>query len=455
MNVLNDVRFYQRLVGLVQGACCIVDPEGVIFAINREAVRLLGVPFKKGDRFSDIVVVKNAQSPPPFTVFLSSSSLIPSSLTIRSENGEVRSLSCRGGVLRPASNDSGALLMVHIEEKAESVEKFTALNRKIVELADQIQLRKIAEDKLTLLNKDLEAKVQQRTAELAETHSSLLEASRKAGMAEVATGVLHNVGNILNSVNISSNMIEEQLSLSRLAKISEACKRIERTTKQSYNNPVDDAVLNKLLDYVGQACAAQITMENKVISESAGVRENIDTIKRVVNFQQEHAVHVGKTDQVSPSSILDQTLILYEASLSRHAIEVVKDYTCSRLITVDTSKLIQVLTNLITNARESILMSSRRSGHCIKILIKDDLSDNVSFILEDSGIGITQEQFTNLFTYGYTTKSDGHGFGLHTCAIHARELGGDLKAYSDGIESGARFELSVASVPGGRGERRV
>ena len=60
---------------------------------------------------------------------------------------------------------------------------------------------------------------------------------------------------------------------------------------------------------------------------------------------------------------------------------------------------------------------------------------------------ITAGMFATMSLYGYTTKNDGHGFGLHTSALQARELGGELKAYSDGEESGARFELSIAVDP--------
>ena len=449
MSSPSETRDYRRFVALINGACCIVDSAGVINVINQEAVRLLGMPFKSGDSLRDIIVTDNEATATPLKMFSASSTLTPGSLLIRTGSGDVLSLRCRGGVLKPATKDSIALLMIHFEGQAKSVERFTVLNRKITELGEQVQLRKNAENDLTELNKALETKVLERTTELAETHANLLEASRKAGMAEVATGVLHNVGNILNSVNISSNMIEEQLSHSRLEKIREACKRIHDKINESDQVIQDDPLLIKLLDYVREACDAQLKLEHAVALEAIDLRGNIDAIKQVVTFQQKNAVHIGTTNEVFPQEIFEQTLMLSQASLSRHKIQVVKDYAYNHSITVDTSKLIQILTNLITNARESILMSKRGSGHQLTISIKDDSSDKMRFILEDTGIGITQEQLPNLFTYGYTTKHDGHGFGLHTCAIQARELGGDLKACSDGEELGARFELSIAKQASG------
>ena len=64
----------------------------------------------------------------------------------------------------------------------------------------------------------------------------------------------------------------------------------------------------------------------------------------------------------------------------------------------------------------------------------------------DNGVGITAATLEKLFSYGFTTKSDGHGFGLHASALAAQEMGGSLKAYSDGENRGAAFVLSLPSA---------
>ncbi len=73
-------------------------------------------------------------------------------------------------------------------------------------------------------------------------------------------------------------------------------------------------------------------------------------------------------------------------------------------------------------------------------------ADSVVIEVQDSGVGIQPEVLGRLFEFGFTTKKDGHGFGLHTSAILAKELGGELAAFSEGPGQGARFVLRLPAA---------
>ena len=63
----------------------------------------------------------------------------------------------------------------------------------------------------------------------------------------------------------------------------------------------------------------------------------------------------------------------------------------------------------------------------------------ISYI--DNGIGIPADNLTRIFGHGFTTRKEGHGFGLHSGALAAKELGGALTVESDGPGKGATFTL--------------
>src|SRR5690606_387494 len=67
----------------------------------------------------------------------------------------------------------------------------------------------------------------------------------------------------------------------------------------------------------------------------------------------------------------------------------------------------------------------------------------IDFAVEDQGVGIASENLQRIFQHGFTTRKDGHGFGLHSGAVAARNLNGGLTVQSDGLNRGARFTLTL------------
>jgi signal transduction histidine kinase len=91
------------------------------------------------------------------------------------------------------------------------------------------------------------------------------------------------------------------------------------------------------------------------------------------------------------------------------------------------------------------------AGHALKLAIDPRLTlrvdtvpgNGLRFEVADNGVGIAPETMASLFRHGFTTKKDGHGFGLHGGALIAREIGGTLTVRSDGPGCGATFILEV------------
>jgi C4-dicarboxylate-specific signal transduction histidine kinase len=170
--------------------------------------------------------------------------------------------------------------------------------------------------------------------------------------------------------------------------------------------------------------------------------KNIEHIKEIVAMQQDYARVSGFLEQVSLAQLMDDALQMNRAGMARHGIQVERHYAAAPLVTVDKHKVLQILVNLVNNAKYAMQIS----GNPLKRL-EVDISANgdrrVKVVVKDNGVGIPPANLTRVFAHGFTTRKDGHGFGLHSGANAAKEMGGVLKAHSDGIGKGAAFTLEL------------
>ena len=138
--------------------------------------------------------------------------------------------------------------------------------------------------------------------------------------------------------------------------------------------------------------------------------------------------------------LLDDALAIGQASFERHGIEVVRDIAgdLPPLVT-DRHKVLQILVNLVNNARQAVKEAPMR-----RLVVRAAAtSQRVAISVIDTGVGIAPEHVDRVFQHGFTTKPDGHGFGLHASANAARQLGGALSASSAGLGAGATFRLEL------------
>jgi C4-dicarboxylate-specific signal transduction histidine kinase len=260
-------------------------------------------------------------------------------------------------------------------------------------------------------------------------------------MAEVATSVLHNVGNVLNSVNVSISLIAEkvrQSKVSSLAKVVALLQSHETDLPGFFANNLQGKQLPSYL----ASLATRLTQEQeKVLSEIAALSANIQHIKEVVSMQQSTAKTVGLTETLPVVDMVEDALRLNLGSLDRHSVKLVREYAPVPPIPVEKHKVLQILVNLIRNAKHACDDSGRDDKQITLCVASSD--DTVKISVEDNGVGIVPENLTRIFGHGFTTRKEGHGFGLHSGALAAKELGGSLKAFSEGPGQGAIFTLEL------------
>jgi C4-dicarboxylate-specific signal transduction histidine kinase len=288
----------------------------------------------------------------------------------------------------------------------------------------------------------LRRQVRVQTDVIRQSHKELAEASRLAGMAEVATSVLHNVGNVLNSVNTSAGLIADLVRTSKAKDIARVSALLEehRTDLASFLIRQDRTV--PLLAYL-KALTEQVGSEQTtVLHEVQELTQNIDHIKEIVAMQQTYAKVSGVTDFQSVAALIDDALRIHDAALVRHRVSVVRQFDPLPDMLLDKHKVMQILVNLISNAKYALAGSAAEQRR-LTLGVRLNGDNLLRISVADNGMGIASENLTRIFAHGFTTRRDGHGFGLHSGALAAHEMGGALLAHSDGPGKGATFTLEL------------
>jgi PAS domain S-box-containing protein len=277
-------------------------------------------------------------------------------------------------------------------------------------------------------------------AKLEVAHQRLVDTSRLAGMAEVATDVLHNVGNVLNSVNISCALTIDRLKVSKVSSLGKVAALLEQNSARLGEFVTVDPRGRQIPDYLVTLAEHLAQEQSDLLKEMRTLLGHIDHIKQIVAMQQSYAKVAGVKESVSAGQLAEDALQINAAALARHNVQVRRDFQETPFILTEKHKVLQILVNLIRNAKEAT-DASNRSDKRIDVKIAMDGGGRVKIQVIDNGIGISQENLTRIFAHGFTTRADGHGFGLHSSALTARELGGSLQVCSDGPGRGAIFTL--------------
>jgi PAS domain S-box-containing protein len=268
----------------------------------------------------------------------------------------------------------------------------------------------------------------------------LIETSRLAGIAEVATGVLHNIGNALNSVNISASVAAEAVNRFRIPSLDRVAKLLLEQGDRLVEFYASDPRARQLPQFLNELAASLRGDQETANKEMAALRSGVEHIKEIVAAQQSHARVTGVNEEASPAELVEYALRMSDASLARHGITVTRDFQPTPVVQTQRQKVLQVLINLISNAKEAMTGMGNRQ---LVIGIRSVDTNRIAIQISDNGIGIAPENLTRIFAFGFTTKKKGHGFGLHSSALAARELGGTLNVTSEGIGRGATFVLEL------------
>jgi signal transduction histidine kinase len=298
---------------------------------------------------------------------------------------------------------------------------------------------------MTIFSRDITAR-KEAEARLGEMHRTLVDISRQAGMAEIATGVLHNVGNTLNSVNVSTGLVIELLRKSRLAGLHKTADLLREHTLDLGTFLTTDPQGQKLPAYL-IALAGQLQQEHDtLLQEMRSLSTSVEHINAIVSMQQKHARASGAVESLHVPQLIDEALRLHAISLERMGILIERDYTDMPPIVVDRHKLLQILVNLLSNAQQAVVESGKKDKRMSIRVRMADGGARIRLEVSDNGVGIAPENLSRMFTQGFTTKKNGHGFGLHISALAATEMKGRLTCASPGLQQGTTFTLELPTV---------
>jgi PAS domain S-box-containing protein len=382
------------------------NPTGTPFYLNRAGREILGVT-----QGTDMFMMKTLDFYPDWAREIISKEGMPGAIQNGSWAGETAIRTHEGKEVHVSQ-----VLIAHKNSDGE-VQYFSTVMRDMTE-------RREAEEALRL------------------SQQKLLQASRIAGMAEVATGVLHNIGNVLNSVNVSAGLVVEKLRRSKAPKLAKAAALLTDHNSDLGEYLTNDMNGQKLPDYLTKLGEFFVTENAELLNEVDQLNRNIEHIKEVVAMQQSYAKVSGVFENLPAHQLVEDAIAMNIGAFERHGVEVERQFSPVPLIRVDRHKVLQILINLIRNAKYA-LDDVERLDKKLVISVSAPNDRYVHTVVSDNGIGISAENLTRIFAHGFTTRKGGHGFGLHSGAIAAHSMGGAITVASAGIGQGATFTLEL------------
>jgi len=302
--------------------------------------------------------------------------------------------------------------------------------------------RKRDEEELHKARNELEVRVEQRTAELQTTHEKLIETARRVGMAETATNVLHNVGNVLNSVNVTTTSIQKRIRDSKVSYLTEVVGLLEEHADDLGTFMTAEERGRKLPVFLANLSQELITEQERYLEALETLTKHVEHMADIIKLQQSYSKTKGMVEPTSVAELVEDAIRINTEALTRHRVELKRELTDLPLVLLDHHKVLQILTNLISNAKYA-LSDSGRDDKVLTICVTEPQNGHFRIAVLDNGIGIAEKNLTRIFEHGFTTKKHGYGFGLHSAAIAAKEMKGSLSAHSDGPGKGTAFILEL------------
>jgi signal transduction histidine kinase len=356
--------------------------------------------------------------------------------------------------------DRKTQLLQHEIQRHEKTEATLAEKTELLE--KEIKKRESIYSELKEKKVSLEVKIEERKRiqmEIEKIHKQLLMTSRLAGMADVATNVLHNVGNVLNGVNVLAASIASFVQKSKASGVSRLAALLTQHEADLGRFMTDDENGKHVPRHL-ERLGAHLTKEQyKLLEKIKLLTDSIQHIKEIVAMQQNYAKVSGVWETVVVSEIVEDALKMCSEALDRHGVKVVRSYEETPRIILDRHKVLQILFNLIDNAKHACEGRNKSEKQItIKVHVRDN--ERVQVEVADNGIGISPANINHIFTQGFSTRKEGHGFGLHSSILAAQDMGGMLTVQSQGLEKGAVFILELPllinkSSPAGAGDRQV
>lgn len=313
---------------------------------------------------------------------------------------------------------------------------------------------------LSELNQTLEQKVEERTrdveiknellteeieqrkkleADAEEMHNQLIVSARRAGMADIATSILHNIGNAVNTTNTSIFMLNEKIQKSGLENLEKLYQLLE-ANKDNLGQFFATEQGKQVIPFLNKLIESWDKEKQSMLEEVKSLTTNLSHVKEIIEKQNLLGTRLLVVEVVSMPSLIEDAISLCKVSSVKVPVEIIRDFKPLKKIVVDRVMLLQIIVNLIVNGLESV-SESKRADKKIVISVFEKNAEYYAIEVKDNGRGISKENLEKIFLYGFTTKQKGHGFGLHNSALAAKDMGGKLEVASFGEHQGATFTL--------------
>jgi len=278
-------------------------------------------------------------------------------------------------------------------------------------------------------------------------NKNLVNSARQAGMAEIAINVLHSVGNVLNSLNISSDILYKKIrniDIAQLEKLANFLKNDQSEEIQLFVKSEKGAKILEFLELSGQKLNND---KVELFNEVRDLKKYVFEVMKIIEAQQSNSKPTTVISNFVISIVIDSILSQYKDQLKLNEIIVIQEDK-GLSITTDEYQFSKIVQNLIQNAIDSLYARHASENIPKKITISSQLCDHDKVAIEvaDNGIGIHLEDINLIFNARFSTKHDHNGLGLHYSAITAKKLGGNLTVSSDGLGKGAIFKLIIPLV---------
>lgn len=277
-------------------------------------------------------------------------------------------------------------------------------------------------------------------------------ASYNNEMADIASTVLHNVGNVLNSVNVAVHVVHELIHQSSVVLVHRIAELLKRHDENWEIFLTQDPKGKRIPPAIMKLGSHLIEEQQTVLKELEGLVRNIDHVKQIIISHQTMAKSRGTSEALSVVELLDQAVELSFQPGDAKWIRIQRDYQAVPTVVTDRHQLLQILVNLLRNAKQAMQLQVGVDHQLtIRVAVQTDDGFSVVITIQDTGMGIAPEHLGRMFTRGFTTKHDGNGIGLHSSMVKIHRMGGLLQANSDGVGAGATLTL-ILPVEAGAGQ---
>lgn len=304
---------------------------------------------------------------------------------------------------------------------------------------------RISRRDLAAYNKSLEKKVDERTQELKEAQNIMIQQAHEAGMAEMAVGVLHNIGNAITPAKISTTTLITRLKNSPLRNnLTQVLNSLQAILKAAQGCVGDDRTqrMLKILELIPVSIAEEYEQVETTLEQICDKHRHIEDI---IRLQRQYArVPIGEQQHLDINRVAQDALNMFQESLQQRGIKLELAFEEVPLVRLEEVHVLQIIVNLIKNSYESFDSGTTEDKKIIlSSFLEDSVPHHVVFSVKDNGCGFTAEERKNFFRFGYSTKARGSGFGLHSCANYLIANNGSIDAVSAGPGMGSEFILRL------------